>query len=142
MNNSEMRAVGAKQQKLPNLPLRAPPGAGWWGSHVGGKPPRYSWEFGRDGSRSATPGLVVFSTLSGAETQLVSHWLSVDLGVRQASRCQRDSCRMGKDVALKGAAFHTHLKRNHVILCSWKLLFVLNKPKARVSRSTVLWGLH
>ena len=35
---------------------------------MGGKPPQYSWEFGRDGSRSATPCLVVFNTLSGAKT--------------------------------------------------------------------------
>lgn len=110
---------------------------------MGGKPPQYSWEFGRDGSRSATPCLVVFNTLSGAKThparlspaeteaQFGPQWeagLPVPAGFLQDGRGQ----------ALKGAAFRTHLKGNHVILCSRKLLFVLNKPKACILYSTLL----
>lgn len=56
---------------------------------------------------SATPGLVVFNTLSEAKTQLLSHqWGgSLTLKLSQPSPFQQGSCRMGDDMALKGLLF-------------------------------------
>ena len=95
------------------------------------KPPPYSWEFGRDrivsyswsGGFQHTVWCKDPTHFSLAETQLGTRF-------EATLPILADSCRMGNDMALKGVAFHAHLKRNHVILCSLKLLFMFNKPKA------------
>lgn len=104
--------MGVKTQKLPSGHLHVPAGTGWRCSRVGWTPQR-PWDSAETDQRQRLPvGGFQHSVWgrgpaprSPAETES-----SLGLGAGRASQRQQGSCRMGNDMALKGAALRAILK--------------------------------